>query len=131
MSAGRTEAALTTVFWFSTLSLVPLSVFYVPVAQGHGVLGWACLAAVGILGGCAQIAMTNSLKLGPVSVVVPMDYSSLLWATLLGWLVFGTLPAAATWIGAPVIIASGLVIVWRERVRQRQETIAANADEIG
>ncbi len=122
---GKTEAALTTVFWFSVLSLVPLSVFYIPIAQAHGIAGWAALAAVGTLGGCAQIAMTNSLRLGPVSVVVPMDYSSLLWATLLGWLLFGALPAAATWIGAPVIIASGLVIVWREAVRQRQETLSA------
>jgi drug/metabolite transporter (DMT)-like permease len=127
---GKTEAALTTVFWFSVLSLVPLSVFYAPVAQAHGLVGWMALAAVGTLGGCAQIAMTNSLRLGPVSVVVPMDYSSLLWATLLGWLLFDTLPAAATWIGAPVIIASGLVIVWRETVRRRQDTLAASASEI-
>ncbi|GAA0668034.1 drug/metabolite transporter (DMT)-like permease [Sphingomonas insulae] len=127
---GKTEAALTTVFWFSLLSLVPLSVVYVPIAQAHGPMGWAALAAVGTLGGCAQIAMTNSLRLGPVSVVVPMDYSSLLWATLLGWLLFDTLPAAATWIGAPVIIASGLVIVWRETVRRRQDTLAAGAGEI-
>jgi drug/metabolite transporter (DMT)-like permease len=122
---GKTEAALTTVFWFSVLSLVPLSIFYAPIAQAHSTTGWAALAAVGTLGGCAQIAMTNSLRLGPVSVVVPMDYSSLLWATLLGWLLFGSLPAAATWIGAPVIIASGLVIVWREAVRRRQETLSA------
>ncbi len=127
---GKTEAALTTVFWFSLLSLVPLSVFYLPIAQGHDAAGWAALAAIGTLGGCAQIAMTNSLRLGPVSVVVPMDYSSLLWATLLGWLLFDTLPAAATWAGAPVIVASGLVIVWREAVRRRQETLTASAGEL-
>lgn len=127
---GKTEAALTTVFWFSVLSLVPLSLLYVPIAQAHGGAGWAALAAVGILGGCAQIAMTTSLRLGPVSVVVPMDYSSLLWATLVGWMVFGTLPAAATWLGAPVIIASGLIIVWREAVRHRQETLTAAAGEL-
>jgi len=127
---GRTEAALTTVFWFSILSLVPLSLFYAPVAQAHGTIAWAALAAVGILGGCAQIAMTTSLRLGPVSVVVPMDYSSLLWATGLGWLLFGALPAAATWIGAPVIIAGGLVIVWREAVRHREETPTVAAGEL-
>lgn len=38
-------------------------------------------------------------------------------ATLFGWLIFGTLPNAALWIGAPVIVASGLYILWRERVR--------------
>jgi drug/metabolite transporter (DMT)-like permease len=124
---GKTESALTTVFWFSALSLIPLSVFYGRAAQSHDLVAWVCLASVGIFGGLAQIAMTTSLRLGPVSVVVPMDYSSLLWATLLGWLVFDTLPAEATWVGAPVIVASGLYIVWREHVRRREETEQAIA----
>jgi drug/metabolite transporter (DMT)-like permease len=124
---GKTESALTTVFWFSALSLIPLSVFYAQAAQPHDLVAWVCLASVGIFGGLAQIAMTTSLRLGPVSVVVPMDYSSLLWATLLGCLVFDTLPAEATWVGAPVIVASGLYIVWREHVRRREETDRAIA----
>jgi drug/metabolite transporter (DMT)-like permease len=113
----RTESALTTVFWFSTLSLLPLGVVYAVVARGHPLEVWLLLAGVGIIGGLAQLAMTGALGLGPVSVVVPMDYSSLLWATLFGWAIFGTLPSAALWIGAPVIVASGLYILWRERVR--------------
>ncbi len=124
---GKTESALTTVFWFSALSLIPLSVVYALAVQPHGLVAWVCLASVGILGGLAQIAMTTSLRLGPVSVVVPMDYSSLLWATLLGWLVFDTLPAKATWFGAPIIVASGLYIVWREHVRRQDETDQAIA----
>ncbi len=113
----RTETALTTVFWFSTLSLLPLGIVYAVVARGHPLEVWLLLAGVGMIGGLAQLAMTGALGLGPVSVVVPMDYSSLLWATLFGWAIFGTLPSAALWIGAPVIVASGLYILWRERVR--------------
>jgi len=113
----RTETALTTVFWFSTLSLLPLGIVYAVVARGHPLEVWLLLAGVGMIGGLAQLAMTGALGLGPVSVVVPMDYSSLLWATLFGWAIFGTLPNAALWIGAPVIVASGLYILWRERVR--------------
>ncbi len=119
---GRTEATGTTVFWFSVLSLPPLGLLYLFAVQPHAPLVWTCLLGVGLLGGAAQFAMTGSLRLGPVSVVVPMDYTSLIWATLLGWLLFDTLPTTATWIGAPIIIASGLVIVWRERVRQRDAT---------
>lgn len=119
---SRTESTSTTVFWFSVLSLPPLGAFYISAAQPHPAATWAYLLGVGLLGGAAQFAMTGSLRLGPVSVVVPMDYSSLLWAAGLGWLLFGALPAPATWIGAPIIIASGLVIVWRERVRRQQET---------
>lgn len=113
----RTETPMTTVFWFSTLSLVPLGLLYLFVARSHPPGVWLLLAGVGMIGGVAQLAMTSALGLGPVSVVVPMDYSSLLWATLLGWLVFGTLPTAALWIGAPIIVGSGLYILWRERVR--------------
>lgn len=124
---AQTEAALTTVFWFSTLSLLPLGLIYGFVARPHPAEVWAILAGIGLIGGCAQIAMTASLGLGPVSAVVPMDYSALIWATLLGWLVFGTLPGASLWVGAPLIVASGLSIVWREHVRRRTETLQAAA----
>ncbi len=122
---GKSEAPLTIVFWFSVLSLLPLGLIYVSVAEAHPFATWGWMIAVGVLGGLAQLAMTASLKLGPVSVVVPMDYASLIWATLLGWLVFETLPSSTTWIGAPVIVASGLYIIWREHVRRREETVQA------
>ena len=122
---GRTEAAMTTVFWFSTLSLVPLGLIYAYVAAPHQADVWLLLISVGLCGGIAQLAMTSALGLGPVSVVVPFDYSALIWATLWGWLVFDTLPGSATWIGAPIIVASGLYIVWREHVRRRTETVQA------
>ncbi len=116
---GRTERPLTTVFWFSTLSLVPLGVVYAFETRAHAAATWAVLLGIGLLGGAAQLAMTASLARGPVGIVVPMDYTSLLWATLLGWLLFGRLPGHATALGAPVIIGSGLYIVWREHVRRR------------
>ncbi|OYX40082.1 MULTISPECIES: DMT family transporter [unclassified Sphingomonas] len=124
---AKTEATLTTVFWFSTLSLVPLGIIYAFVWQPHQAMTWALLMGVGVVGGIAQLAMTGAIRFGPVSVVLPMDYSSLLWATIYGWLIFNVLPTPATWIGAPIIIASGLYIVWRERVRHKQETMQAIA----
>lgn len=126
---GRTESATTTVFWFSTLSLLPLGIAYAFALQAHPPIVWVILFGMGLLGGMGQIALTSALRLGPVSVVVPMDYSSLIWATLYGYWLFGAVPAAATWIGAPVIVASGLYIVWREHVRRRQETDAAIVGE--
>jgi drug/metabolite transporter (DMT)-like permease len=127
-SMSRTESTGTTVFWFSVLSLPPLAALYLPGMEAHPPLTWAYLLGIGFLGGAAQFAMTGSLRHGPVSVVVPMDYSSLLYATLLGWLLFDALPAPATWAGAPIIVASGLVIVWREQVRRRAETRQATGD---
>lgn len=126
---GRTERPLTTVFWFSALSVLPLSCVYAFVAEPHDLRTLAILIAIGLIGGVAQLAMTSSLALGPVGAVVPMDYTALLWATLLGWLAFDHLPAPATWAGAPVIIASGLYIVWREHRRRRVETRQAVLEE--
>lgn len=125
---GRTERPMTTVFWFSVLSLVPLTPVFALKAQAHPPLVWATLIGVGLLGGAAQLAMTASLARGAVSVVVPMDYTALLWATLLGWLAFGDLPAAQIWAGAPLIVGSGLFIVWREHVRRRGATARVLGD---
>ena len=114
---GRTESPATTVFWFSTLSIPPLLIGYAFVAAPHDWRTFALLILIGLIGGGAQLALTASLRFAPVSAVVPMDYSSLIWATLYGYLLFGVLPGPWTWVGAPVIIASGLYIVWRERRR--------------
>ena len=125
---AQTEGTMTVVFWFSTLSILPLGIAYAFVAKEHPPLTWALMAAVGLLGGLGQLTMTAALRWGPVSLVVPMDYSSLLWATFYGWAIFAVLPAASTWAGAPVIVASGLYIVWREHVRRREETRQAIAN---
>lgn len=122
---GRTERAQTTVWWFSVLSLVPLGIGYAFSARAHEPAAWALMVSVGLFGGAAQLAMTASLRRGAVSLVVPFDYSALLWATAFGWWLFGTLPGPSTWAGAPVIVASGLYIVWREHARRRAETRAA------
>lgn len=127
---GRTEKAMTTVFWFSGVSTLVLAPFFLHFMQPHAASTWAILLGIGLLGGTAQLAMTESLARGPVSVVVPMDYTSLLWATALGWLAFGTLPAAATWAGAPVIVASGMFIVWREHRRRQAETLQVAGDPV-
>jgi drug/metabolite transporter (DMT)-like permease len=122
---GKTESAGTTVFWFSVLSLPPLGAVYAFQLQAHDWLTWANLVAIGLIGGVAQLALTASVRFAPVSTVIPMDYSSLIWGTFYGWLIFGSWPTAWTWIGAPVIIASGLYIVWRERVLHVKQTATA------
>jgi drug/metabolite transporter (DMT)-like permease len=58
---------------------------------------------------------------------MPMDYTSLLWATVFGAWLFGQMPTPWTWIGAPIIVASGLVIVWRERKLALRAALSAAA----
>jgi drug/metabolite transporter (DMT)-like permease len=117
---GKTEGAAVTVFWFTFLSVPPLAILMIFFAQAHDPQTWGFIALLGVSGGIAQLGMTGALRWAPVSVVLPMDYSMILWATALGWLVWGEWPILTTWIGAILIIASGLYIVWREHVRARE-----------
>lgn len=114
---GRTEGAATTVFWYTVLSLPPLGIGLCFFGQNHDLLTWGLLAIIGLAGGAGQLLLTASLRWAPVSVVLPMDYSSLIWATLLGWLIWDYWPGGSTWAGALLIVGSGLYIAWRERVR--------------
>ena len=123
---GATERATTTVFWFAVSSLLPMGVLMLWFAAPHDPLTWMVLSALGLTGGLAQLTLTGSLRLAPVSLVMPMDYTSLVWATLLGIWLFAEFPSQSTWLGAPVIIASGLVIVWREHRLARRISQAVN-----
>jgi drug/metabolite transporter (DMT)-like permease len=119
---GKTEAAGTTVFYFSALSVPILAPFLFLYGSAHDATGWLLMLAIGMIGGIGQIAFTASLRWAPISTVVGMDYISLLWSTVFGWLVWNHFPSAATWIGAPIIIASGLYIAWREHRLQLKTT---------
>jgi drug/metabolite transporter (DMT)-like permease len=126
---GKTERPTTTVFYFSLLSLVPLAPLFVMSVGPHDGWTWALLVVIGLTGGVGQIAMTSSLSHAPVAVVVPMDYSGLIWATLYGWVLFSVLPTSMTWVGAPIIIASGLYIVLREHRLRLANILAATSAE--
>ncbi|MEQ1498348.1 MAG: DMT family transporter [Novosphingobium sp.] len=122
---SRTEESLSIVFWFAALStpilLVALPFFYTP----HSTWQWFLLLSGGVLGLVGQLLLTAALRYGQVASVVVMDYSSLVWATLYGWLLWDDMPSAATWLGAPVIIAAGAVIAWREHQLYRRTPPAA------
>jgi drug/metabolite transporter (DMT)-like permease len=123
---GATERATTTVFWFAVSSLVPLGLLMLHFAGAHDGATWAILGAMALAGGLAQLTLTGALRLAPVALVMPMDYTSLIWAVLLGAWLFGEVPSTWIWIGAPIIIGSGLVIVWREHRLHRRAASAAD-----
>lgn len=76
-----------------------------------------------LLNGCLNLVgqwmVVRALQLAPVSAVAPLTYTVIVWATLLGWSMFGTLPDRWTLAGAAIIILSGLYVWWRERARER------------
>jgi drug/metabolite transporter (DMT)-like permease len=76
---------------------------------------FALLALLGVISMMAHVAVTQSLKLAPASVVSPFQYMLLVWATLFGWIFFKEWPDNWMIAGAAVIVASGLYLMWRER----------------
>lgn len=111
---AQTEHPLTIVFWFAAFSVLPLAAALPFVITGHTPYQWALLGGLALFGLLGQFLLTAALRYGAVASVIVMDYSSLFWATLFGWLVFDHLPPTATWLGAPLIVGAGLLIAWRE-----------------
>lgn len=94
---------------------VPLE-WVMPASVWHLVL----FVGMGVMAGTGHYFLTIAYSQAPAAVVSPFNYTQLIGAAILGYLIFDERPDMWTWIGAAVIIASGLYIGYRERVRYRQ-----------
>ena len=114
-----------TLIVYQILLLVPLTAlllpfgFYVPTSQDL-----ALLLAAGIFNGLAQFWWTKALHLAPASAVTPFNYLSLIWAMIVGFVVWGDLPTAELILGSAIVVGSGLYLLWRETVRHRPRPTA-------
>jgi len=111
----KTEHTAAIVFYFSVTATV-LSLLSVP-------FGWVVptvrdaglLIGAGLVGGVAQILVTSSYRFGAASMLAPFDYASLIFAALIGYVIFAELPTTPTVIGASLVVLGGVLIIWRER----------------
>jgi drug/metabolite transporter (DMT)-like permease len=83
------------------------------------------LSLFGVVSIAALACVNRSLKLAPASVVVPYQYTMIVWAVVLGYVVFGDVPDLFTLAGAAIIIAAGLYIFWREQVQARPQAASS------
>ncbi len=91
----------------------------------------AALAFIGICGGLAHLLLTESFRFAPASLLAPFDYTVMLWAFVLGYFMFGEVPTKEVFIGAGVVSAAGLFVVWRERQLGLQRQRAAEGPPVG
>ena len=121
-SLSDTESSTTIVMWQSLLmtgvAAVVLPFFWVTPSL-HDLL---LLIAIGTLGGIAQTLLTEAWASAQVSALAPYSYSSLLWAVLFGFVIFGDAPSLWTLAGASAIVAASLYIMHRELLRGRRKT---------
>lgn len=124
-SMHQTEPGETIIFYFmSTCSLVG----GISMVFDHVTLSWEAalwLVISGILGGLGQIGMTFSYRYAEPSLLAPFDYMSMIWAVALGWYLFAEVPTFWVMLGAIIVIASGLFIIWRERQLRRTTMVEA------
>ncbi|MGC3982290.1 MAG: DMT family transporter [Steroidobacteraceae bacterium] len=117
MSGG--EHAITITFYFMLTSML-CSLLTLPwgwiVPNREQMLVLLLTGAFGVSG---QLLMTFSYRYAEASTIAPLDYTAMIMSVLLGYLFFSELPSWSTWVGAPLVMASGLIIFWREYRLQR------------
>lgn len=111
----QTERTPAIVFYFSltatVLSLATIPFGWVMPTLTEGLI----LTAAGLLGGVGQILLTSSYREADASLVAPFDYASMIFALLIGYFVFAEVPTWTMLAGAAIVIAAGVLIIWRER----------------
>lgn len=123
-----TETTSAIVFWFSAIASI-IGLLTLP-------FGWVLptgaeammLIGAGIFGGIAQILLTASYRHADASVIAPFDYASMILGLGIGWFVFAEAPTPVMLAGATLIMAAGIVIIWRERqlgIERRRQRQAA------
>jgi drug/metabolite transporter (DMT)-like permease len=111
---GGYERPETTTFYFFVIGTLlsgaampffasPLTLEEIPIFLG-----------VGLAGGAAQWLYSTAMKYTPAALIAIISYSSIVWAILFGWLVWGDWPLPIVFVGAAIVIAANLTIVWRE-----------------
>ena len=73
------------------------------------------LVLAGLIGGVAQILITSAYRFGSASMLAPYDYTSMLFAIVLGYVFFAELPTMMMLAGAALVISAGALVIWRER----------------
>lgn len=122
---SRSEPSNTIVFYFSAFSTalcaLPLPFVWVTPATWED---WSLLIAMGLVGGCAQLLLTRAYAHAQAAMVAPFNYTSLLWASIFGYLLWDHRPDERTLIGAAIVAASGIFIVYRETRRRAKPDTA-------
>jgi drug/metabolite transporter (DMT)-like permease len=111
----RDDDPLTSLLYTAAMGAVVTSLIVPWFWSWPTAFDWLLLVGSGLAGGLGHLFLIRAFRSAPASVVAPFSYSSLLWAALFGFLIWGDWPDLWTWAGAALIVGSGLYIFQRER----------------
>ena len=111
---GRYERPETVTFYFlvigTLVTALPLPFVYVTPTIAEVPL----LFGVGLSGAAAQWLLSTAFRCAPAAVVTVFNYSSIVWATLFGWMIWNEWPIPTVLAGSAIVIASNALVIWRE-----------------
>lgn len=111
------DAPLTTLFYTALVGATVMTAALPWFWQTPDLAGVALMAAAGLFGALGQLAFIKAIQMAPLSLLAPFNYTMLVWTTLFGFVLFGDLPDGYTWLGAAIIVASGLYVLHRSKVK--------------
>lgn len=110
----KTESTTSVVFYFSACTSV-FGLLTLPFGWVMpDLLTLVMLVGIGLLGGIGQILLTHSYRLAPVSVIAPFDYSAMIFALAIGYVLFDEIPGVAVLAGSVLVVGAGLFVIYRE-----------------
>ncbi|MBK6435214.1 MAG: DMT family transporter [Rhodanobacteraceae bacterium] len=116
---GKTDSTQSMVLWMTVMVgfSAGLAARMKPIASAD----WPAIAVIGIAGALARYAIAIAFKLAEASAIAPFEYTALAWGVLLDWLLWQTLPDRYVFIGASIIVASGIYLIRKEREHAEAE----------
>jgi drug/metabolite transporter (DMT)-like permease len=117
---GKSESALTAGFYIVVAQLICSAVALPWFWNAPQLAHWPIFCGIALFSTLGLTLITQAFRIAPASTLAPFDYTALVWATLLGWLIWGDVPDFTTYTGAAVIVACGLYIVLRETMDRKR-----------
>jgi drug/metabolite transporter (DMT)-like permease len=114
-SLGRGNSVMSTVFW--NLVLVGAGAGLLSTGSWRAIprADWPWLAGTGLAGALGQFWITDAFRRAPPAVVAPFEYTSILWAFAIDWIFWSATPSSSLILGAGIVIATGIYVIWDER----------------
>jgi drug/metabolite transporter (DMT)-like permease len=114
---ARTDTTASMVFWYLLLLSIGAGAMAAPGWVAIAAGDMPLIAAVGLTGWAGQHFITESFRLAPASLVAPYEYTALVWAVGIDWVVWQALPGARMLLGSAIVVAAGLYLLYRDRRR--------------
>ncbi len=119
---AQTEDAVAMLFYTAVIGTIATSVVVPFRWETPTVTEWGVMLVMGAIGGGAHLIVIHAYRIASASLLAPFQYVQIVWATALGFVVFGDFPDLWTIAGAAIIVASGLYVCFREAELERRRT---------